>query len=91
MKKISDLKQGDLIYDFGASQVIRYSYLCVHPTGTGNYHILIDACQDPVRIYGDKLQNILNKNLNTYQEAKLALADRLENSAKRLREEPESL
>jgi len=85
MKQLSDLKQGDKIYDIDFRQVKRYKYLCVHPTGQGKYHILIDSCEEPIRIYGDKLQLILDKNLKTYQEAKLLLASKLEEDAKRLR------
>ena len=87
MKNITDLKQGDKIYNIDDRRVIWYRYLCVHPTGSGKYHILIDACEDPIRIYEDKLNAILEKNLTTYQEAKIALADALENTAKRLRSE----
>lgn len=87
MKTIKELKQGDIIYDIDFRQVKKYKYLCVHPTGKGNYHILIDDCEEPIRIYGAKLQFILNQNFKTYQEAKLALADQLEESAKRLRRE----
>ncbi len=91
MKQLTDLKQGDKIYDIDSRQVKCYTYLCVHPTGQGKYHILIDSCEDPIRIYGEKLQVILNQDFKTYQEAKLALADRLEESAKRLRQEEKSL
>lgn len=91
MKEISDLKQGDVIYTIDSSQVRYYKYLCVHPTGGGNYHILIDACQEPVRVYRDRLENMVGQNLNTYQEAKLALADQFERFANRLRIDPESL
>jgi hypothetical protein len=91
MQKITELKQGDAIYGFSQSQVLQYKYLCVHPTGGGNYHILIDACEEPLRIYKDRLQAILDKNLKTYHAAELALADQLEQSARRLRSEPKSL
>ena len=85
---IQDLKQGDSIYDIDFITIKTYKYLCVHPTGQGKYHILIDSCEEPVRIYGEKLQVILDQNFKTYQEAKLALADRLEEKIKVLREEP---
>lgn len=88
MKKIEDLKQGDIIYDIDFCQVKRYRYLCVHPTGHGKYHILINMCEDPFRIYEKKLQDILDLNLNSYQEAKLYLADQLDNMSKRFRNEP---
>ena len=90
MKKIEDLKKGDVIYDNNNfSQVLWYTYLCVHPTGQGNYHILIDSCEEPFRIYNKKLQSILDKGFNSYQDAKLELADRLEQRALKLRTEKE--
>ena len=91
MKQLADLKQGDKIYDIDFRQVKWYKYLCVHPTGQGKYHILIDACEEPIRIYGEKLQTILNQDFKSYREAKLALADRLEESAKQLRQKNESI
>jgi len=87
MKQISELKQGDVIYDVDFRQVKWYKYLCVHPTGKGKYHILIDPCEEPLRIYGEKLQAILDQCFETYDQAKLALADRLEESAIRLRKD----
>ena len=91
MKLLKDLKQGDVIYDVDFRHVRYYKYLCIHPTGRGMYHILINECEEPIRIYGEKLQNILNQDLKTYQDAKLELASRLEESAKRLRQEDKSL
>lgn len=85
--KLEDLKTGDKIYDIDFHTVKWYTYLCVHPRGRGKYHILIDMCEEPFRIYGDKLQIILDKNFQSYQEAKLALASKYEEAAKRLREE----
>jgi hypothetical protein len=85
MKHVSELKQGDKIYDIDSWQIKWYKYLCVHPTGQGKYHILIGPNQDPVRISGATLQAILNRNLQTCQEAEIALADRLEKYAKQLR------
>jgi hypothetical protein len=91
MKQLSELKQSDIIYDIESNEVKWYKYLCVHPTGQGRYHILIDSFKEPIRIYEKKLQNILNKDFKNYQEAKLALADNLEESAKQLRQESESI
>lgn len=89
MKQLKDLKQGDEIYDIDFRKAIRYKYLCVHPTGQGNYHILIDIFQEPIRIHGEKLQMILNQDFKSWQEAELALADRLEKNAKDLRKRHE--
>ena len=69
MKKLEELTQGDSIFDIKNYRVTRYKYLCVHPTGGGKYHILIDMCQEPIRIYGENLQRILNQDLNTRKEA----------------------
>ena len=90
MKQISELKQGDKFYDVLFKQVKWYQYLCVHPTGGGKYHILIGAAEEPIRIYEDRLQAILDKNLNTYEEASLALAQLLEEDVKALRKEVSS-
>lgn len=87
MKQLSELKQGDKIYDINFREVKWYTYLCVHPTSQGKYHILIDAGEEPIRIYGEKLQTILDQDFKTYQEAKLGLADRLEETVSRLRKE----
>lgn len=86
IRQLKDLKQGDKIYDIDFRQVKWYTYLCIHPTGQGNYYILIDASEEPIRIYGKKLQTILNQGFENYEEAKLELANRLEESAKKLRE-----
>ena len=91
MKQLSELKQGDKIYDIDLRQVKQYKYLCIHPTGQGKYHILIDIYEDPIRIYEQKLQTILEKDLKDYQEAKLALASILEETAKSLRKEENSV
>jgi hypothetical protein len=87
MKTLTELKEGDKIYDIDFRQIKWYTYLCIHPTGQGKYHILIDSFEEPIRIHGEKLQTILNQDFKTYQDAKLALANRLEESAKRLRDE----
>ena len=80
MKQISDLKQGDKIYDLNFRDVRWYTYFCVHPHNE-NYHILIDAGQEPIRIYKDKLEIILSQGFETYDDAKLALANRMEEQA----------
>lgn len=80
MKQISDLKQGDKIYDLNFRDVRWYTYFCVHPHNE-NYHILIDACQEPIRIYKDKLEIILSQGFETYDDVRLALANRMEEQA----------
>ena len=92
MKKVEELKQGDVIYDIVEFKYIkRYKYLCVHPTGGGKYHILIDSCEEPIRIYVDRLQEILNLNLESYEEAKFVLINKLEDYIKNLKEDLENI
>lgn len=84
MRQIKDLKQGDKIYQLGFDQVKWYTYLCVHPRNS-HYHILINQNEDPVRIYEPQLQSILNQGLNSHDDASVALADKMEQSAKDIR------
>lgn len=77
IKKVSDLKQGDEIFDINYREIKKYEYLCIHPD-SDKYHILIGADQEPIRIFGETLQFILNQNLKTRKDARLELANRLE-------------
>lgn len=88
--EIKDLKQGDKIYDFTLTQVKWYTYFCVHPTGGGKYHILIDNCEEPIRIYHSKLQDILDKKLTSYKDAQRRIAEKLEELSKYMRERSET-
>lgn len=85
MKQIEDLTNGDKIYDVNVFNIKWYRYLCIHPNSS-SYHILIDMNEEPIRIYNKDLQTILNKNLNSYDDAKLLLAETFERRAKSLRE-----
>ena len=85
---ICSLTQGEKIYKISGIHVVSYTYLCVHPTGGGNYHILIGQGQDPIRIHKTELIEILSKNLKSWEAAKLALADHLEKLVESLRELP---
>ena len=91
MKTTKELNPGEVIFNIDDYRVTRYKYLCVHPTGEGKYHILINMCEEPFRIYEKNLQRILDMNLNTYEEAALELAARLEIKAKMLRFEYQSM
>lgn len=71
MVAISELKQGDKIYDVVKHNIIRYTYLCIHPTGRGEYHILIDSYEEPGRMHKKRLQAILDKNILSNNEARL--------------------
>ena len=86
MKEIQDLKKGDKIYDINYDHVVWYTYLCVHPKNK-SYYILVDNNEDPFRIYEEKLKFILKKDLNSYEQAALRLADKLEERVKFLRDE----
>ena len=78
IKKVEDLKPGDKFYNISDSlQVKRFTYLCIHPTGLGKYHIIIDINEEPQRIYHTYLQKILDKNLTTREEANLHLIEKL--------------
>lgn len=74
MKTVEDLKQNDIIYDINSEEkLIKYYYLCINPRNT-NYHILIDASSDnPIKMYYETLQKILDKNLYNITVAKQAL------------------
>lgn len=71
-KKITDLKQGDKIFYLDRLEIKWADYLCVHPKGMGKYHILIDHCENPFRVYEDRLKELLSQNLNSYEEARKA-------------------
>ena len=86
MKKVSDLKPGDKIYDLDYRQVKWYTYFCVHPRHS-NYHILIDAAEEPIRVYEPKLQMILDQGFNSYDDVLLALANKMEEQARDIKTE----
>ena len=85
MKTVDQLIKEDKIFNFENYQVVWYTYLCVHPHNK-EYHILMNSCEEPIRVYAPNLQKILDKKLNSYLEAELALANHLEEKAKSLRE-----
>ena len=87
MKQITELKKDDKLYDTGNLQVRSYVYLCVHPTGKGKYHILINENQDPERWHENRLQACLDKNLTSYKEARLRLIGVLKEYIKELESE----
>jgi hypothetical protein len=86
MRKISDLKTGDKIYDIDFRSIKWYTYFCVHPHNK-KYHILIDAGEEPVRIYEEKLETILSQGFKSREDALFELSDRLEASSKRIKQE----
>lgn len=90
-KQISELKKGDSIYDIDYLTIKTYKYVCIHPSGGGNYHILTKSGEDPIRMHKERLQSILDQDFKTWQETKLALADRFEESARNLRQEEISI
>lgn len=67
-KTLETIAAGDKIYYVQGFKVFRYDYLCVHPKSE-NYHILIDACEEPVRVYKDKLELMLSQKLVKRQDA----------------------
>lgn len=86
MKKIKELKKGDKIYSTNLTQVKWYSYLCRHNVDR-NYHILIDNSDEPLKVHNSVLEAILAQNLNSYDDALNALANKLEALAAQLRKE----
>jgi len=84
IKMVNELKPGDKIFDLDFLDVRRYEYLCVHPKNT-RYHIIINAItKDPLKIYDEKLQSILDKDFKTYKDARLELANTLIKYANRI-------
>lgn len=84
--KIEDLKQGDKFYDVTYKSCYSYEYLMPLPNND-KYHILIDQNKEPVRIYEENLQNILNLGIFTYVDARKKRIELLETLLKRLKNE----
>jgi hypothetical protein len=82
---ISELMRGDKFYRVLGMSIESFTYLCVHPNNNA-YHILIDKNQEPLRMYNVQLQQVLNQGLQTYEQAKIRLAEILEEQAKFWRE-----
>lgn len=75
MENIKEIKPGTDFFDVTVKGIIRYQYLCKFPTKNESsdldYHIIIDKrTEDPLKIYGKKLKEILDKNIMSYDEAK---------------------
>jgi hypothetical protein len=83
---MKNLKQGDIIYYVENLKVRHCRYLCVHPTGQGKYHILIDECEEPFRVYEKNLLSYIEQGCKSLKEAKIALALKFEEKAKSYRE-----
>lgn len=67
-KTLETIAAGDKIYYVQGFKVFRYDYLCVHPKSE-NYHILIDSCEEPIRVYKDKLELMLSQKLVNRKDA----------------------
>jgi hypothetical protein len=75
--KIEELKQEDEFYDVTYNKITKYCYLMLYPFKNAvnrkinGYHILINrTTEEPLRIYYKQLQEILDKNITNYEEAK---------------------
>lgn len=68
MKKIEDLKSGDIFFEANHAQIKSYMFVCQHPTNKG-YYILLNDNKDPIKLYYSELDKILKKELNTFEEA----------------------
>lgn len=71
--KIEELKQGDEIIDVAFPHIRIYKYCCPHPLNP-KYQILLDENKDPFKIFNQKLQIILDKEL-THSSAKSLLIE----------------
>lgn len=80
--KFTELKKGAKLYWVENFKVRHCTYLCVHPTGQGHYHILIDECEDPFRIHETKLLDNINQGCKSYSDAQFALSKKHEDSAR---------
>ena len=75
---IEELTSGITIYCVKSNRVVWYRYLCVHPSGKGSYHILIEGfTEEPLRIHKDELQKMLDQGCLTYESVQLLLARKL--------------
>lgn len=62
---ITDLKQGDVIYNIENYKIIPYYYHEKHP-GNEKYHLLFDNHHELITWNDGFLQNLLNLNFNNY-------------------------
>jgi hypothetical protein len=73
-KDLLEVEIGKVFYDATVrGGCIKYEYLCKYPfKGTPmDYHIVLNKrIEEPVRMYGTKLKEILDKGLDTYEKAK---------------------
>jgi len=60
---ITDLKQGDVIYNIENYKIVPYYY--IHQ-GNEKYHLLFDSHQELITWNEGFLQNLLNLNFNNY-------------------------
>lgn len=91
---LENLKQGDIFYSVFGFNITKYQYHSLYPLkGAGenlirDYHIVINrTSENPERIYGKTLEQILKENLNSYEEAKQKVKQNLQNRLERFNED----
>lgn len=90
---IFNIEKGHEFYSVFGNKINKYQYLCIYPSPNPeyetpeNYHIILDKYSEkPVRIYHKNLTQMLEENLNTYEEAKQKVKKYLEAQLNRFEE-----
>lgn len=75
--KLENLKKGDTFYKVEIDSITKYEYLMLYPfhnpvnVKVRGYHIILQKnIDEPKRIYYKDLENIISKNITTYEDAK---------------------
>jgi hypothetical protein len=94
MLTVHTIQPGDIYYEVFRDNITRYEYLCIFPSKNPiymtpeNYHIVINKTSDkPERIYHKNLNDILTRNIRTYDEAKAVVKKYYEDRIKKFEEE----
>lgn len=82
--KVKDIKPGYVFFDVIRFEPSKFLYMGIMQRENielmkeeKTYHIVIKNAQ-PLKIYHDELQRILDKNLRTYEDAKVAVKNNLQ-------------
>ena len=86
MKYVSELKNGDIIRYVETEKLFTATYICPH-TKRVDYHILLDENEMPIGMLADTLQNYLNQNIITYDDAKKFIAESAKKRAQKIIDE----
>jgi hypothetical protein len=96
MKKVSELKIGETFFDANLSipndwKVMKYTYRGEVPFGETGIYVVSDVKNFFTCMREDTLQRILDKNLNSYDEARKHLICIYEEIIEQLKEELKEL